>query len=198
VLTRFGFAAAALMAFLPLQAAGASEQAGGNNIFNADIGNLIFTLIVFGLVVLLLGKFAWKPLLTVLNEREKTIRDSLEAARQQREQAEQLMAEHRRQLDQARQEASEIVAEGRRDAEVVRQKIQEQARREGAEIIARARREIKLATETAIKELYDQTAELSVRIAASIIRKQLTPEDHRQLIAESLQEMKSSGKAGLN
>ena len=109
----------------------AAEGGGDRDIFNADIGNFIFTLIVFIVVVGILGKFAWKPLLTVLNEREKTIRESLESARHERAEAEKLLAEYKAQLERAREEATTIVDEGRRDAEVVRQRLQEEGRAAG-------------------------------------------------------------------
>ena len=176
----------------------AQEHGDETNIFNADIGNFVFTLIIFGLVIVVLGKVAWRPLLKVLHERERTIRESLESAREEREQAERLLDEYKAQLDQARVEATAIVDEGRRDAEVVRQRILEEGRQQGAELLERARREIQLATDTAVKELYDQTAELSVKVAAGIIRKELSPKDHQELVAESLEEIKTTGKAKLN
>lgn len=169
------------------------EAAHEPSLFAGGIGNAILTLIIFGAVVLILGNKAWPSLLRVLDEREKSIRDSLERARQQRIEAEELLARHRRQLDAARAEASAIVDEGRRDAEEVRRRIQEEARRESDEMVARARREIQLATDAAVKELHDQTVELAVQVARRIVSKELSSADHRELVAESLSRMKSSG-----
>ncbi len=174
-------------------AAGAAEGGGDTDIFNADIGNFIFTLIVFICVIGVLGRFGWKPLLTVLNERERTIRESLEAARAERARAEQLLADYQAQLDRARQEATALVDEGRRDAAVVRQRIQEETKREATEMLERARREIKLATDTAVKEIYDQTAELAVQVAGRIIQKELSAGDHQELVTESLERMEQTG-----
>ena len=180
------------------RALGAEPGGDETNIFNADIGNLIFTLVIFGVVIWLLGKFAWKPLLSVLNEREKTIRESLESARKERTEAERLLAEYKLQLDRARVEATAIVDEGRRDGEGVRQRIQQEARRQAEELLERARREIQLAADAAIKDLYDRTGELAVNLAGNILRQELSPEKHRQLIADSLAEIKTTGKSGLN
>ena len=171
------------------------EGADDRNIFNADIGNFIFTLIIFGLVVYLLGKFAWKPLLNVLNEREATIRTSLLTAKQEREQAERLLAEYQVQLDKARDEAAALVAEGRKDADALRQNLKEDAQKESEQIIVRARREIQLATDSARKELHDEAAELAVRVAGRIIRKELSAADHKNLVAESLKEMQTAGRS---
>ena len=176
----------------------ATEEGSQTNIFNADVGNFLFTLIIFGLVIYLLRRFAWNPLLDVLAKRELTIRQAIEAAQREREQAERLLAEYQAQLAKAREEATAIVTEGRRDAEAVARKVQEQTRKESEELLARARREIELATESARKDLHDQAAELAVMVAGKIIQKQLSPADHRDLVTRSLQEMQAASKAKTN
>jgi F-type H+-transporting ATPase subunit b len=176
----------------------AAEKGEETNIFNADIGNFIFTLVIFGAVVFILRKFAWKPLLDVLSKRETTIREAIEAAQRERAAAERLLTEYKAQLDKAREESAVLVAEGRRDAEAAARRVHEQARRESEEILARARREIQLAADSARKELHDEAAELAVRVAGRIIQKQLTAADHRALVTESLKEMQSSSEAGMN
>ncbi len=191
----FGALAAALAGTVSAFGAEHGEQP---NIFNADIGNFVFTLIIFGALLFILGKFAWKPLLNVLNEREKLLRESLERAQQQRRDAEKLLADYQAQLAKARDEATAIVAEGRRDAEVLRRKLQEQARQEADEVLARARREIQLATDSARKLLHDEVADLAVRVAGRVLRKELSPADHRALVAESLKEMQAGEKPRLN
>ena len=168
------------------------------SIFAGSLGNSIVTLIIFGSVIYILGRLAWKPLLTVLNEREKMIRESLESARKERQDAEQLLADYKAQLEKGRAEASAIVEEGRRDADVVRRRLHEEARAEADALLDRARREIRLATDAAVKELYDQTAELSVQVAAGVIGKELSEDDHHRLLAESLEQMKSVDDSKLN
>lgn len=162
------------------------------NIFSGDLGNVIWTTVTFALVVIILGRFAWPALVAGLAQRERTIRESLEHARTERQKAEALLREYSAKIDQARVEATAIVDEGKRDAEAVRRRIQEETRRETDESIARAKREIQLAKDAAVKDLYDQTAELAVRVAGGIIRKELRADDHRSLVAESLQRISSS------
>lgn len=159
------------------------------SIFAGGIGNAIVTLIIFGIVVYVLGTRAWPPLLKSINDREAMIRKSIEDARRQSEESQKLLAQYQTQLDRARTEATAIVEEGRRDAEAVRRKIQDDARKESDEMVARARREIQLATDSAIKELYDKTADLAVQVAGGIIRKELKADDHRGLVKESLDRM---------
>ena len=176
----------------------ASAAAGSDSLLGGDIGNAVFTLIIFLVLVITLGKLAWKPLLNVLNERERMIRESLLTARQEREQAEKLLAEYRVQLERARADAAAIVEEGRRDAEAVRQRVLAEARQQAEETLARARREIKLAADTAATDLYDRAADLAVNLAGSILRKEISPDDHRALIAESLARMEKEGRAAMN
>jgi F-type H+-transporting ATPase subunit b len=159
------------------------------NLFAGDLGNAIWTLVIFVCVLFVLGKFAWRPILGALQQREEFIQQSLAEAKRDREEAEARLREHAAQLDQAREEASAIVEEGRRDAEVARRRIHGEARAEADAIIARARREIGAARDTAVRELYDSVAEVATDVAARIIRQRLSPEEHRRLVDESIEEL---------
>ena len=167
----------------------ASETGEAPSPFAGDIGNALWTLIIFALVVFILGKFAWGPILGVFQKREEFIRESLEQARKDREAAEATLKEYTEKLHAAKLEATAIVDEGRRDAEAVKRKVEEEAKSEADAIIARARREIGIATDTAVKELYDLTGKLATDVAARIIRKELDPREHERLIAESVEEL---------
>lgn len=170
---------------------GAAHEPAANNPFAGDIGNALWTLVIFGLVVLVLGKFAWGPLLRSLQAREEFIRESLEKARLEREAAEIRLREYEERLARAREEASAIVDEGRRDAEVVKRRIEEDAKREGEKMIERARREIQIATDTATKELYTLSARLATQMATKVIGRELSPQDHQRLISEAIDGMNS-------
>ena len=177
--------AAVFSAALPVAAA----EGGEANIFAGDLGNMIWTLVVFGLVIFILGKFAWGPLLSVLQERESYIRDSLEKAKNEREAAEAQLAAYSAKLDSARADATGIVEEGRRDAEVVRRRIEKDARQEAEKLLGRAKLEIDIAKQTAIKELFTASAALATTAAGKIIGKELRAADHERLIAESISEL---------
>lgn len=182
------------MFLVGLVTAGAVLAAGGeggeSNLFEGDLGNMIWTLVIFVLVVFVLGRFAWGPLLEKLQERERFIRDSLTEARSEREQARAQLDEYERKLHEARAEATAIVDEGRRDAEAVRARITEEAQAEAEKALARAKREIALATQTAIADLYQRGAAMATGIAAKVIRKELDAADHERLIADSIEELK--------
>jgi F-type H+-transporting ATPase subunit b len=163
-----------------------AEHGGGANPFAGDVGNAIWTVVIFLLVVFILGKFAWKPILGALQKREDFIRDSLAQAKHEREEAKRQLAEYTAKLDHARAEASAIVDEGRRDAEVVRHKIEEHAKKEAAAMLDRAKREIGIAKDTAVKEIYVLSAKLATDMASKIIRKELNPHEHERLVSESI------------
>jgi len=159
------------------------------SIFGGDIGNAVWTLVTFLIVIWILGKYAWRPILNGLNKREAFIRDSLEQARRDREEADRKLAEHTAQLNEARDEASAIVEEARRDAEVVKRTIQDETRKEADAMLARARREVQHARDTAVRDLYDLAADLATEAAGRIIHRHLSPADHAELVRESIAEI---------
>lgn len=183
---------------LPALAAEGEAHAEQPSIMAGDVGNIVATLIIFLLVVGILGRYAWGPLLRILQDRERTIRESLESARRDRESAERLLDEYKRQIEQARAEATAIVDEGRRDAEEARRRIHDEARSEANQMIERARREIRLAADSAVKDIYDQMADVTTRVAATLVERELSPKDHEKFIADSLEQMKHSGGPKLN
>lgn len=184
---------AALTATAPVLA---SSGEGSPNPFAGDVGAAIWTLLTFGLVLIVLGKFAWGPILSALQGREEFIRNSLEEAKKDREDAQTSLAEYKKQMADARAEAKAIVDEGRRDGEVVQGKIEEDAKSEAEKMLERAKREIGIATDTAVQELYALSGSLATQIAARIIDKELNPAEHERLIAESITELsKVNGKS---
>ena len=182
--------AAWLAATAPLAA---SEGGGGTSPFEGNVGNAIWTLVVFAVVVFVLGKFAWGPILSGLSEREKFIRSSLEEARHDRREAAAKLEEYTAKINAARSEATGIVEEARRDADEVKRRIQEEANAEAGRILERARREIGLAKEGAIKELYEVSAKVTTEIVSRILQREIKPADHERLIRDSLTRLLERG-----
>jgi F-type H+-transporting ATPase subunit b len=186
---------ALVLAAAPAMAAeGGHAEGGANNPFAGDIGNALWTVIIFVLVLVVLGKYAWGPILSNLQARENFIFESLEKAKKDRDEAEARLKQYEERLASARAEASAIVDEGRRDADVVKRRIEEEAREESNRIIDRARREIQIATDTATKELYMLAAHLATDMAARIVGKELTVQDQERLIAESIEALNARPK----
>jgi F-type H+-transporting ATPase subunit b len=173
----------------------AAEEGGhggdeGINPFAGNLGNLIWTWVIFILVVVVLGKYAWGPLLTALQKREKFIRDSLETAKHEREASEARLAEYEQKLRAAHDQAVEIVEEARRDAEIVRRRVEEEARQSSAEILERAKREIGVARDSAMRDLYNTSAELAVNMASTVLQREVTAEDQDKLVQDALAQLK--------
>lgn len=178
-----------VMAMAPVASVWAAEE-GEVNLFAGDIGTAIWTLVIFLAVILVLGKFAWGPMLSGLQRREQFIRDSLEEAKQDREAAQAQLEEYNKKLDTATAEALKVLEEGRRDAEVVKERIEDKARSEADQMVERAKREIDLAKQTAIKELYETSITLGSDIASRLLEREMNAKDHEDLIAESIDHLK--------
>jgi F-type H+-transporting ATPase subunit b len=173
-------------------------EAAQPSIFEGGLHNAIWTLVIFLTVVLVLGKFAWKPLLAALKAREDFIRESLENAKKEREESATLLAKYTEQINKAREEATAITQEGRRDAEEVRRRISAEARAEADAMLKRSKREIEIAHQDAISEIYNTVADLSTQIAERVLRREIDTEKHRDLVARALEEVKQQGKASSN
>lgn len=148
--------------------------------------------IIFVVVLYVLLTKAAPPIRKLLADRADGIRQALESARRERAEAEALLVKYREQIDRVKRETDEILAEGRRDAEVLKSRVASEARAESEAMVARARREIQLATDTAVKSLYDKTADIAVDLAAEIMRRELSADDHRKLVSESIRRMEAA------
>ena len=180
------------IAALPaLAAEGAGEAQ--PSLFAGDLGNSVWTILIFVLVLVILGKYAWGPILSTLQTRESFIHEALAKAKAERDAAEARLKQYEERLAGARAEATAIVDEGRRDAEVVKRKIEAAAKVEADKMIDRARREIQIATVTATRELYDLSARLATDMAARVIGRELSAKDHERLIAEAIDGLSGSG-----
>lgn len=151
-------------------------------------GLMIWTIISFLILLVILRKFAWTPILKALDEREKGIKDNIEAARLARVEAERSLAEYRRKLAEAQAEAQGVVAKARGDAERVREELLAKSKQESQALVERARKQIEMESDAAIKAIRLEVAELVVIAAERVIGRALTPEDHRRLAAEGLKE----------
>jgi F-type H+-transporting ATPase subunit b len=149
-------------------------------------GLLIWTIITFVILLIVLRKVAWTPLLSALEQRESTIRNSLDEAQRVRQESEQLLAENRRILANANRESARILEQGREEAERLRTSITEQAHTEAQRMIDEARREIVRERQLAVQELKRTAADLALVAAGKLLRTAVTDEEHRRLVTESI------------
>lgn len=171
-----------------------SEQAGEPDIFSGTWGTAILTLGIFIVLLAVLGKWAWGPILAGLQKREEHIRQSIEDAEQSRLAAEQALEEYKAQLAQARSESQGIIDQGRSEAVKLAEELKQGAQAEAQKLRAQAQRDIHSAKEEALRDLCDQTCELATDIAGKILQRSLTPQDHRDLVAEALNKLQTESK----
>lgn len=155
--------------------------------FQADLA--LWSLVVFLVFVGVLWKFAWGPLAEGLDRRETRIRRDLEDAEAARLKAEKLLAEHAEKLEKVQDEVNEIIAEARRDAERTRDDILSAARAEAEATRKRAIEDINRARDQAIKDLFDRVIDQVTLATEKVLGRSLTPEDHKRLVRESLEEV---------
>ncbi|MCK4776843.1 MAG: F0F1 ATP synthase subunit B [Actinomycetia bacterium] len=154
-----------------------------------ELNQLIYSTISFFVLLFLLTKFAFPPVLKILKEREEKIAESLEKAEETRTEAEKLFADYRKQLDEAKKEAQKIVDQGRNLGKNVKKEITKKAKEEAGQILEKAKSEIEREKQKAFQELKEKTADMAVYVASRIIKESLKPEDHIKIIKDSLLEV---------
>ena len=182
---------AAALALTPTAAWAIAE---GGSFYPGDLGQALATILVFIILLLVLRRWAWRPVCTQLQRREKAIAEALETAEQRRQEAEDLARSYKTRLDRAETEAADLLAKARKEAAEARREILQVAREEARKDAERAHREIDRASHEAMQDLRAATAQLATEIAARVIRKALTPEEHRRLVADSLAEIHRQAK----
>jgi F-type H+-transporting ATPase subunit b len=138
-----------------------------------SLGLFVWQTILFVALLLLLKKFAWKPILDAVNERETSIRESLSAAEKAREDMEAVQADNKRILKQARSERDALLAEAKTESIKIVNQAKEDAKAEADKITAQAQVTIQNEKNAAINELKGQVASLSIDIAAKVLQTEL-------------------------
>ncbi len=161
-----------------------------NEIFTLDPGSMLWTLLSFLLLLLILGKVAWKPILTALHRREEGIRENIASAQRDREEAAKSKTAHEESLEHARQEAQTIVGDSREHARQYESEQMELAQEEVRRMKERAGDEIELQSRKAMQGLQAELVDITLQAAEQVIRRRLSLEDHEAIIRESL---KTSG-----
>lgn len=153
----------------------------------------IFTFVIFLLILLVLIKFAWKPIAHGLELREKGIADKIEQARIAAEQATEQLKQYEARLAAATAEAQQIVAKARQDADAAGQKIVAEAQAAATKERERAVADIGAAKNQALREIAERSVDTAVSLARNIIRREVRPGDHEQLIQEALKQFPAHG-----
>ncbi len=155
---------------------------------------MLWTIAVFVLLLLVLRKFAWKPMLSGLQKREETIRNALAEAQRAQEEAKRLRDQFQAEINRSHEKARDILDEARKDAQRTTDEMVAKARSEIQGERERVRREIETAKDQALQELWNQTAEVASLVSSKAIRRHLSIEDHRNLVDEALVEFHQAGQ----
>ena len=162
-----------------------------NPLVQPDPGLFLWTILTFLVLFGLLARFAWKPLLAMLEKREEIIRQSLDDAEKAKHELQRLQQESKEILSKARVEAQSILAKTRSEAEQLKGEIRQKAKAQADSILLNAEKQIQVETEKAIAVLKSDVVDLSLVVASKLIRRNLSKEDNQSLIEESLKQFEA-------
>jgi len=157
--------------------------------FDINPGLSIWTTVVFVLLVLVLGKFAWKPLLKTLQDRENSIRNSLEQAERARAEAAELLKQNERNMARAEEEYQKVVREAKSLGEKLKDDIVNKARQQAQHELQNAKDEIQRDIEAAKQQLRSEVADLAIKAAEKILDETLDPGRHKKIVDNVLNQL---------
>lgn len=182
--------------FLLTAAAEGAEDEGGSFLVSPEPGLMIWTLIAFGITMIVLGKFAFPKISEVLEERANRVNEEIDAAERQRREADQLLAEYRERLKEAREQADDIVSRARKAGDAAQADAVASGKAKRDELVDAARRDIESETKRSLEQIRKEVANLTVLATEKVARKSLTADDQQRLVEEALSEVDFSALAG--
>jgi F-type H+-transporting ATPase subunit b len=162
-----------------------------DSLVKLDPGLFIWTIITFLLLFFVLAKYAWKPLIKMLDDREGMIRSSLDDAEKAKLELERLNKESEAITAKARSEAQAILAESKTVAEKVKEDTIAKAKEQAIKISDDAQKQIQVEKDKAITDIKQEVVNLTLSVAEKLINKNLNDADNKSLIEESLKKVKS-------
>ena len=159
------------------------------SLFGGSVWTAIWSLAIFFILLAVLGKYAWKPVVRMLQEREEKISATLAESEKGRQEAMTLLEQYRRQLAESAAEAAKLMQKTQTEAEKVKQEIVTQARTEAEDARKRAVEQIEASKNEAIASLFGEAGNIGARIAGQILQREIKPEDHRVLIEQTVQQI---------
>jgi F-type H+-transporting ATPase subunit b len=166
----------------------AASSGGGNFLVQPGIGVMVWTLIAFGITLLILRRAAYPRIAEALDKRRRAIAESIDAAERTRVEADRLLSEYRERLREAREQADDILVRARKASDRVQEEAKVEANQKREELMEQTRRDIEQETRRAIEQIRREVADLTVIATEKVTRKSLDDDDHRRLIEEALSE----------
>jgi F-type H+-transporting ATPase subunit b len=176
----------ALLALSPAALLAQEAESGTRTFMKPDTGLMVWTLVIFVILMFVLSRYAFGPITAAVEAREKALEDAIEGAKRDREAAAKLLQEHQAAIDAARGEAQKIIAEGRAVGEKMRGDLLETTRKEQQDMLERARREIESEKDKAIVQLRREAVDLALAGASKVIEQNLESQKNRQLVESYL------------
>jgi F-type H+-transporting ATPase subunit b len=168
----------------------------GSFLIKPGIGLMVWTLLVFGVTMVLLSRLAFPRISEALERRKRNIEESIDVAERTRSEAEQLLHEYRERLKEARSQAEEIVQRARQAADAHEHESKDRGQEILAEAARKAERDIEAASKRALDDLRREVADLTVMATEKVTRKTLDTDDQKRLVQEALSELDSSSISG--
>lgn len=165
------------------------------NVFNISTNVSFWTVVIFLLLLAVLTRWAFPPILGYAAAREKRIQDNLDEAKKNRDEAEQFLALQRQELAVAKQEAQQVIAEGRNAAEKVRQELLDRARLEQEEVVERAKADIERERDRAVESVRKEAVDLAIAAASKLVEQRLGADADRKLVQDYLNRVDGEGQS---
>jgi F-type H+-transporting ATPase subunit b len=177
----------ALIAMSPVALIAQEAEGGGTRTFmKPDTGLMVWTLVIFAVLMVVLSRYAFGPLTRAVEARERSLQEAIDAAKADREAAAKLLAEHQAQIEVARGEAQKFISDSRGVAEKMRADLLDQTRKEQQDMLERARRDIESEKDKAIAQLRREAVDLALAGASKVIEQNLESQKNRQLVESYL------------
>tara|TARA_Y100001935_G_scaffold221773_1_gene196192 strand:+ start:286 stop:894 length:609 start_codon:yes stop_codon:yes gene_type:complete len=174
----------------------AAESADDSNpLLVLDPGLFVWTILSFLLLMFLLSKFAWKPLLKMLNEREEKIRTAIEKAENAEKKLETLNEQGEKILSDARSESQKLLLSTKETAQNLKEEIEREAKQKATSIIDQARVQIQAEKNQVLSEIKNELSSFSIMIAEKLIKKNINKDDNMKLINESIEKVNKINEA---
>ena len=162
-----------------------------NPLVQPEPGLFIWTIVTFLVLLWILAKYAWRPLLDALENRQEMIRKSLDDAEKATQELERVQQDSARIVSEARAEADAIVSNSRSDAAKLRDELRQKARAEADTILQNAQKQIQQETARALSQIRHEAVDVSLMIASKLIQRNLSKEDNEGLIEDTLRQIRT-------
>jgi len=159
------------------------------DLLQPEPGLIFWTAVTFTLVLGILWRFAWGPILGALEAREEAIRKTIDDAEQLQSEAKTLLEQHEAKLAEARAEGNRLLDEARQAGDRLKADVMDRARTEAEQVVARARRQLELETDRALETIRNEAASLAIKAAEKVIQRSLTEDDHHRLAQQAVDEI---------